>query len=238
MTVLTACQEAAKLLRPGQTVPTSVFSSTDTFAVELAALSTEAARAIGKAHDWRKLTTLKTHTGDGTTTQFALPADYDRMPVKAAVFSTSYMLPMESVHDLDEWMDRELRSFVGSIGYWMILGGYIQIKGSGGEAMPSTESAKYYYISSYLATGQDGVNKSQFTADTDTFRLPERLLTLELIWRWRHRKGLDYAEDMRNSEIARSEEAGRDKGSRIIKVGRSRVIDGLTPTYPGSINAS
>lgn len=233
MSVLTACQNAARLLKPGQAVPTSVFNSTDTFAVELAALSNEAARAIAKVHDWRKLLTLKTQAGDATTTAFALPDDYDRMPVKAAVFATGMQGPMERVDDLDVWLDREIRSFTGSVGYWILLGGFLNIK----PAMSASESAKYYYVTNLIATDSGGTPKLEFTADADIFRLPERLLTLALIWRWRHRKSLDYAEDMQNFEIAQSEEIARDKGSRILKVGRARIPDGVTMAFPGTINA-
>lgn len=233
MTVLSACQDAAKLLKPAQAVPTAIIGSTDTFAVELAALSNEAAKAIAKHHDWRKLITLKTQTGDGSTTAFSLPTDYDRMPVKASVFSSSYQQPLEPVQDLDIWLDREIRSFVGSIGYWMILSGYMNIK----PTMSVSQSAKYYYVSSYYAADSNSAAKAAFTADTDTFRLPERLLTLALIWRWRHRKGLDYAEDMQNFEIAQSEAIARDKGSRILAVGRARMPADTVATFPGTVSA-
>lgn len=232
MSVLTACQDAAKLLKPGQAVPTSVFASNDTFAVELAALSHEAASAIVKQHDWRKLIMLKTQTGDGATTAFALPEDYDRMPVKAAVFSTSLEGPMEPVLDLDVWLDREISAFTGSPGYWMLLGGFMNIK----PAMSASASAKYYYVSGYYASAS-GTPKARFTLDTDEFRLSERLLTLSLIWRWRYRKGLDYAEDMQNFEIALAEEIARDKGSRMLKIGRVRLPDDVALAYPRVLGA-
>jgi len=234
MTVLEACQDAASQLRPAQAVPTAIFASTDPFARELGALSNEAARAIAKVHDWRRLTLLKTQAGDGSATEFDLPTDYDRMPVKGGLFSTAHELKLEPVDDLDEWLDREIRSFVGSIGYWIILSGSLHIK----PVMAATESAKYYYITKYIAQTEAGVNKEKFTLDSDVFRLPERLLTLSLIWRWRHRKGLDYTEDMRNFEIAAAEEQSRDKGSRILRVGKARLPDGINYAFPGVINAS
>ena len=238
MTILAACQEAAKLLRPGQAIPTSVFSSADTFARELAALSNEAARAIANAKDWRTLMVLKTESGDGVTTAFSFPSDYDRFPLDGMVYSTSYQLPLEKVDDEQEWLDREIRSFIGSIGYWIVLGGAMNIKGSGGAAMAVGESAKYYYLSKYIVTNEGAVTQEEFTADTDSFRLPERLLTLELIWRWRHRKGFDYGEDMRNAEIARAEEFAKEKGRRTISVGRARLPSGVTLAFNGVINAS
>lgn len=234
MTVLSACQEAAKLLKPGQTVPPAIYSSSDAFAVELAVLANEAAASIAKGYDWQKLKVLKTQAGDGTTTAFALPTDYDRMPVKGNIFSTSFATPLERIDDTDEWLDREIRAFVGSIGYWIILGGFLNIK----PVMGVSASAKYYYVSAHYAMAADGTTtKALFTLDTDLFRLPDRLLTLSLIWRWRHRKGLDYADDMENFEIAQAQEVGRDKGSRVHHVGRARLPDGITYAFPGVINA-
>ena len=65
--------------------------------------------------------------------------------------------------------------------------------------------------------------------------LPERLLTLGLIWRWRAQKRQEYAEDLRNYEIALSEEIGRDKGSQIIAVGAARWPGRVGTSYPGPL---
>src|SRR3546814_3845312 len=52
------------------------------------------------------------------------------------------------------------------------------------------------YISKRWArdAGTDGY-KAAFTSDSDTFLLPERLLTLGLVWRWRENKKLDATGD-------------------------------------------
>ena len=39
-------------------------------------------------------------------------------------------------------------------------------------------------------------------------------------------KGKEYAEDLKDFEIAMGEEAGREKGSRILYVGKKRVSGG------------
>lgn len=231
MTVLSACQDAAKLLRPSSTPPSIIFTSSDPFAIELAALSNEAATAIAKYYDWQKLITLKTQAGDGSATAFDLPSDYDRMLVKGAVFKTSILRPMQPVRDFDIWLDHRIRSYGIVDGEWIIFGGQINIE----PALASTDSAKFYYVSNLIVTDEDTSTKSTFDADTDTFRLPERLLTLALIWRWRQRKGFDYAEDMRNYEIALAEEVNRDRGSHMVRVGMPRISTGAELAFPGVI---
>lgn len=229
MTVLAACSDAAVEL-VGRELST-VFSTTDQIAVELRLQANKAASAIAKAHDWRELTTLNTITGDGTAIAFDLPAGYDRMPVKADLFYNDSEGRLTRARDLDHWLDMQVRNQDMLIGAWILLGGQIQIF----PAQPSGEIIKHYYQTKYAVEDESGTAKEKFTADTDTFRLSERLLTLGIIWRWRAMKRLEYAEDLRNFEIALAEETGRDKGSRMLSIGRVRMPSGTNVAYPFAI---
>jgi len=218
----------------GKTAPSALFSAGDPYAIELRNVAQESADAIAKAHDWRLLTTLHTLTGDGSTEDFSLPSDYDRMPVKAALWSTEDDQPLCPARDLDHWMDLELNGFVGAADVWIILTGQIKIK----EAPAATESIKFFYQSNAIVAPLSGSNKAAFTADDDTFRLSERLLALDVIWRWRSMKKLDYSEEMTNFEIAMAQEVNRDKGSRILSMGRPRSPEDAALAYPRTLSAS
>lgn len=227
MSVLSAAQSAA--IRLSQTKPSSLFSATDTFAIEMGDLANEAALAIAKAHDWQALTKLATMQGDASTIAFNLPADYDRMLIKAKLHSKRYRTAVfRAARDLDEWLYLNDFLVTGTPGNWVILGGQMQIF----PAMGTDETARFYYISNIISG-----NKTAFSADGDPFALSERLLTLALIWRWRAMKRLEYAEDLQNYEIALSEEINRDKGSHIVTVGRERFKTGLEIAWPGTIIA-
>lgn len=235
MTVLAACQKASQLM--GLTAPSQVYGSTSRYEVELQAVANEAARAITAEHDWRKLTTLKTQAGDGSSTSFSLPSDYDRMPMKAKIFLTSTTEPMRQIIDLDEWMHNRLQSMTANPGEWIILGGTLQIY-SGSGPIGASDSAKYYYQSNKRVLAEDGTTtKAAFTLDTDSFVLDETMLALEIIWRWRAMKGLEYGEDMQNAGIAKAQQIARDKGSRMLAIGQPRIY-GDVPTYPGTLSAS
>ncbi len=225
MTVLSACQSAATKLN--QPRPATVFGSTAPFAQELGDLANETATAIAKAHEWQVLTKLATLTGDASTTSFALPSDYDRLPLKANLLTSQFSSPLTQARDLDEWLDFQIRPFIGAPGYWIILGGEVQVV----PAIDTGVTAQYYYIGNQYAGGA----KSAFTLDADTFLLPERLLTLGIVWRWKAQKGLEYAEHLKNYEIALAEEAGRDRGGRILSMGRRRISYGADLAYPGTI---
>lgn len=232
MTVLSACQQAAVKLN--QTVPTSIFSSTDSLAAELALAANEAAEAILGGYDWQKLRTLATFTGDGATEAFSMPADYKRMLKKAKVHSTTWQNALfVAATDEDDWLYTKDIGITGTPGKYIILGGQFQIF----PAMPVGETARFYYISNLTisASGSTTLTKTAFTADSDGFFIDEKLLRLGIVWRWRANKRMEYAEDLSNFEIAMAEEYGSDKGSKILHVGRVRVPASVDIAYPGTI---
>lgn len=233
MTILTACQSAAVRLLGRR--PTTFFSATTQFEVEICELATEAATAIAKAHDWRALTKLNTITGDGSSTAFNMPSDYDRMPKTGDVHSSTFQTAtFRRAESLDEWLNLNDTQFSATPGNWIILGGQMHIF----PAPSASETARFYYISDKIVaeTAAPTVGaKAAFTTDTDVFLLSERLLTLALIWRWRAQKRMEYAEDMQNFEIAMGEEALRDKGSRVLTVGVQRNALDLRRSYPRAL---
>jgi len=231
MSVLTACQQAAVKLN--QTQPSSVFSTTDPFAVQLALAANEAAEAILSGYDWQKLKTLATFTGDGATEAFDMPADYARMPKKAKVHSTTWQNALfVQATDEDDWLYTKDIGITGTPGKWIILGGQFQVF----PAMPVGETARFYYISNkIIGASATALTKTSFTDDTDVLFLNEKLLRLGIIWRWRADRRMEYAEDLTNFEIAMAEEYGGDKGSRNLTVGRVRVPGSVDTAYPGTI---
>lgn len=225
MSILPALQSA--ILRCTGERPNDVFSSTDQVALEFADLSNEVATDIAKAHDWRDLVGIVQFVGDGTTEAFQKPADYDRMLADAAMAdAASWLWGYTPIQSVSEWMD--LRSGTGptlSPGGWIILSGNFVFYPA------PTGTAETPYMRNAYATDEVGSAKSAFSADTDSFVLSDRLLTLGLIWRWKEWKGLEYAEDMRNYEIALAQEQSRDKGARVIAA-RRPLSRGVNAAHP------
>ena len=224
MSVLTAIQSAS--VRLNQSRPGIVFSDNSQYANEMSELANEAAIAIAKAADWRKLHKLYVFSGTGKV-EFPFPDDYDRMPLKASMFSTRSRMALVRARDIDQWLQLQILPVVGYPGRWIITGGHIEVM----PALMACEEVKFYYITKNIVEG----DKTVFTNDNDVFLLSERLLTLGLVWRWRALKGLDYSEDMKNYDVALSEEAGRDKGSRMIAIGEARIPSDVSFAYPGMI---
>lgn len=255
MTVLSAGQAAGIRLLGRR--PASLFSDSDVFGLELGELATEAANDIVDFYDWQKLKILQKHTGDGLTVAFDLPSDYGRMLKDGELHSLTWRnKPFRKARDENDWIYQQ-QVPTAAPGVWIILGGQMQIF----PPMPVGEVAEYYYISNNIVAGNylvdelgntlvdqagntliDSGFKTAFTADADVFILPERLLTLSLIWRWRAQKRQAYDEDLTNYETALATATGTDKGARILVVGKVRGggggrADGNDGVYPGRINA-
>lgn len=235
MTVLSACQDAMALLVRRR--PASVFSTAEPTAVEIASLVSEVAIDIMKGYDWRKLTSFATFTGgggtvaaDGNSEAFPKPDDYDRMVKASRVHdANNWLWGYTPAQDIDEWITITTSGFIGLIpGWWILLDNQFQF------APPPTPSltAKFPYIRNTIGNDAEGKPIAKFSNDNDTSVFSERLLKLGLMWRWRHLKGLAYAEDMRTFEIALAQEQEADKGARVIRESRPLSIANVTTAYP------
>lgn len=230
MSVLTAIEKTCAVV--GLDIPTAVFSSSDREHRELAALANEMAARIAKAHEWQALNALATYTGDGSTEDFDLPSDYDRMLKKAQVWSSALSTPLSPLSDRDKWLGFEVQNFDFVINSWILYGGQLHIK----PALGAGVTAKHWYQSKQYAASSEAVLKDSFTADADRFRLDERLLSLGMIWQWRANKSLPYAQDQDAYEDLLQKLASDDKGARAIRVGAPRLPADVRQAYPLNIN--
>lgn len=232
MTILSVVQEAA--VRLGLAVPSVLYSGTTDELVELQKFVNEVAKDIASGHDWQELKGIATITGDGSTTAWSLPTDYDRQIKDAKLHSSAWATPLKHQMSADEWLHDEVQSFDTVVNRWIIYGGQIHVK----PALASAATAKYFYVSNKIVDDNGGTPKTDFDADTDTFRLDERLLKLGLIWYWKAAKGQAYAEDMATFEAYKQRLISNDAGSKKITVGRVRMPDDAEYAYPTSVTVS
>lgn len=218
MTIQSVVQSAA--LRIVGSKPAVVFSSTDQIAVEMADLVNEVAQDIALSHDWRDLTLISEMVGDGAQTSFSKPANYDRMMITADVQEQNeWLWGYYAFGSVSEYLQFKNHNFQRiTPGGWILLGGAF-------EFFPApTGTATFPYISNLLVRDENGVLKTTFSADSDTFVLSERVLTLGLIWRYLAQKRLDYGEELATYGMALSQAQTRDKGAQHIRQGRNRNL--------------
>lgn len=226
MTVFNAIKKA--VLRAEGTVITEAYSSTEQISVEMADLANECAADIAKSYSWRELTKVATFTGDAVQTAFPKPDDYDRMTVGAVMADpNNWFWGYTAFPSVDEWMAYVNGGFgLMSPGGWILMGGEFNFYPA------PAGNATFPYVSNLWARSESGTPKDEFTADSDTFVLDERLLTLALIWRWKAQKGLDYGEDMATYNLALASQQNEDKGFRVIRETRPQRLGNTSLAYP------
>lgn len=227
-TALEIAREAALKLSLKQ--PSVLFSSTGRTEVELREALCEAADKMLFAHDWQVLKAINTHTGDGSTTEFAPPSDFLRMPKDAQIHTSRLIGPLQQFTP-EQWLYSEVNNLQVTHGAWTLYGGNFVYK----PAPTDGETLKFFYVSKSAYQDSNSAVKAKFDADDDTFRLDDRVLELLLVWIWRKQKGLDYAEDLQDAEIALARAIERDKGARVLTQPR-RGFDVQT-AYPISVTS-
>ena len=226
MSLLSALQSASVRLIGRR--PSTFFSATGVFEQKLTDLANEVANDIMESEDWQVLTTIYNIVGDGVTENFPIPADFDGMILNSDIQNLQdWAWGYEHITDINDFIFRRARGFQPFPGAWIIYGNQFQFT----PAPAVGNSASFPYTSKYFATDNVGVPKAAFTLDTDLFRLPDRLLTLGLVWRYRENEKLDYTGDMEAFQKAMDEYTNKDKGSQIIRRGR-RLSGNFAYAYP------
>ena len=240
MTLLSVVRDVCATV--GVLLPQSVFSGItgNRTMQEMVSVANEMAQRICyDSRDWTKLRQTVTYTGDGVTTAFNFPANYQRMLLTTNVWrSTSTQQPMRFIADTDEWLVRRADPAATDTawGEWTFLGGQIHIF----PVMAVGVTAFHGYLDKNcieLRAPNGDLNGygDRFLADADTFRLDERLLKLGMISQWKASKGQPYAEDMGTWADAMTSAMGRDSPSPIL-IDRL-PIHSTRHTYPWQISS-
>lgn len=231
MTILSTIQDASMFISLER--PATVFSATaaERELLELQALANTCGGYIAKDYEWQALKLEAVFTGNGSATNFPFPDGYDRMLKKAELWSTRMTNPLTHIVETDRWLEIDVRQIGFVTGAWSIFGDAVNIK----PALLTGEQVKYYYMSNKWAKDKDGIARTSFAQDTDTFRLSEELLKLCIIWKWKAMKKLPYAQEQQDYEDAKEKSITADKGARILRGGRARMPRDVNIAYPTSI---
>jgi hypothetical protein len=226
MTLLSVVQNAALVC--GLNKPDQVMASTDRTMQEMARLANEMALMIAERHDWQSLVVQATITGDGEEEAFDLPSDFGRMPTTANLWSSRWQWEMVPIVGVDAWLQYQMWPVNLTVGNWIIYGDQFHLL----PIMGDGDTVKYFYVSNKLVRDSGGTTKATFTADTDTFRLSERLLELAIIYKWKSDKGQPYADRLADFEEKLVQAKDTESGSKPVISGAPRMRHGAKTAYP------
>jgi hypothetical protein len=223
MTLLTICQDAAKLI--GITAPDAVTSSTDTSTIQLEAVANQEGRAQVQKYRWEVLIKEGSHTTIAAESQGAMTTiatDFGRFRNNTLWNRTTNRRYFGPITD-SEWQ-RILAVVSGGItNYFRIRGGNLLM-----HPTPTVgQSVKFEYVSTDWVDTSGGTtaNADKFTADSQTTVLEEELVILGVVWRFLKLKGLPYDQQFVDYQNRVSEYSGHDGASPIVRMGGpSRVI--------------
>lgn len=194
MSLLTIVRNAADRL--GLARPTTVINSLDPNAVTLLAMAQEEGKTLARRHEWQVLTTEHTFSTANGTSSYSLPSDFDRI-LKETVFNRTSRRRMMGDLTPQQWQETQASLVTMVNPAFRIRGGAFLIS----PTPSATETVAYEYISTKWCESSGGTDQTEWTADTDTGRLSEDIMTLGIIWRYRKAKGLEYGEDMNTYEM-------------------------------------
>ena len=220
MTLLTIVQDVA--LEVGVTPPQAVIGSTDIQVRQLQRIAQKEATALAKRSNWTRLIVpFEFTTVEGMPQPGALPAEMDRQSPGMVIWWVDMYRPIRGPLTPEEWAAAISRPVSpGLWGYWRIIGEDLNLY----PAPAASQVVRGEVVSKNwcIHSGDPLSYSDRWTADDDTARLDEELLTLGCIWRWRQTKGLDYAEDMATYEREVEQAAARNGGMKDINMSASR----------------
>lgn len=228
MTLLTICQDAADVI--GIARPSTITSNSEAAARQLGALARQELSMLANSHDWQQLVSegsVTLATGDA---DYALPSDFLRLvrdttwdrndDRKVALPLTPQEWAFVKGEEVTTTANRRARIIGGEIEFSEVV-----VAGDNGKVV------YFEYISSNLALNV-ATPTANLTADAYTARLPEHLVTLGVIWRYKQQKGLEWNADFRIYEAERARYHAWQGSSRAFSMDNAANV----PVDPYSVN--
>lgn len=232
MTVLSALQSAAVKLIARK--PGAFFGVDDTFELEMTDMVNTVADDVAQKHDWQALVKIASLVGDGSKEAFDLPADYSRQMLTTTIRDVdNWAWGYGRCATVDDFLFFKQNSLNSLPGVWCVFGNKLNVY----PAPLAGAEARFPYISKNWAIAPNLAPKAVFDNDADAFVLPEELLMLGLVWRYRDNKGLASDGDQEQFDSSLSYHAGKDSGSFVIRTKSRRAWPGSYPAWPFPLGA-
>ena len=191
MTLLEICQEAVETLI-GLNVPTTIATNTgDPDAVGLLTAAKATGRELARKYSWQALITPSTFATVAGTSQYAIPADFQRF-VNDTFYNVSQFWQLNGPLLPSAWafLNRGLAPTTYLYDF-TVRGNFINL-----QPVPSSvQTIGYDYYTKQYSTTPGGTAQDNWLTDDDLPRLYPDLFVLGVRYRFRRYKELPYADD-------------------------------------------
>jgi hypothetical protein len=225
-TLLSMIQDAADII--GIQRPVGVVAGSDQTTRTFLSCAQREGRALARRWTWQALTKEHTFTSTATTTQATgLPSDWGNRMLSDTFFNRTMKRVVRGPLNPREWQAQQALTAA-------VLFDAFRIRGNALDLIPTPSAGwtyAYEYVSENWCESALGVEQSGWVADTDVPLLDVEAMTLGIVWRFLHSRGLDYAEAMRDYETQVLNLMARDGSRRAVDMTGTRGL-GAGARYP------
>lgn len=227
MTLLTIIQDVADEI--GLSNPSSVIGNDNRQVTQLLRLANKEGRELGDRYRWSDMMVESTFTQSAAALQGVVKtlfgSDYSSI-LNDIMWNRTTQLPVLGPLAPRDWQALQAFPVTGPYPQYRIQRGSLYFSPVPDNA---TDTIAVEFKSKNWCESSGGTDQSKWADDTDVGLLDEDIMTLGIIWRWRHRKGLAYAEDFATYESRVANAIARDGGKRQLRLdaGREDRIPGI-----------
>lgn len=179
-------------------------------------------KELADYHQWTALTKSHSFTSVAAQPQpGAIPSDFARF-INNSMWDQTTARPVKGpISEQSFQMFQAFPVYTNVNPVFLVREGVIIFQ----PAANAGDTIAYSYVANTWARSAALVPQTSFQADTDTAVIPEDLITLGLIWRFKKAKGFDYSEEYRTYQQQRQETISRDGGAPNLNMtyGLNRV---------------
>jgi len=189
MSLLTMCTNALRGIS-GFATPTSFYSSTDLTAELCVALANESGQDLEKEVRWQELVTEYTFETSPATATYVLPTGF-RAFANMSMWDRTNQWKMTGPisSPVYQWLKSGVPVASNMNKFFMVRGNLLTIY----PTPTGVDTIAFdYYSKMWITKQSDSSNVAAWTADADTARLDEDLITADLKWRFLQAKGMPF----------------------------------------------
>lgn len=231
MTLVRICQNVLNIT--GWDNFNTIAGNPDKTALQIMAIANQEVTNLSKRFDWRQLIRSETIATVADQDEYTVPANFDKL-MQDSVYNVDEYYRLRSSMSEYQW-NAWVHGLLGSLSHQRFRVVYSDsataIKLS--PVPSSVENLVYFYKINTPVKDESGELKAEFEVDSDVSLLPEDVVELGVLWRFKRAKGLDFSAELSEYNEASRTRFAQTKNEGDLPVPNSvltpEVTDGYVP---------